>query len=282
MTTTITSAPDPGTFTTIEQAQEARAIASARARRRKFLLWSAPVVALVAIVAFYLIGLAIVVMVGERSYANQSYASALNQFSWTHRVNVVEKWKPWFNTGTSRYSSGAFFTATQDLEDAMELVPRAADGEPRTFEECLVAQNLSLSYEGLGDEAARAEDSEMAISYYDQALATLEGCGSSGGGGDSEQEQEQESEADSTEERQQDKQDEQQQQQEEPADGEGDPEEGEDPADPEEGEGEEEPTPEPTTSDQQQELEQRNEDAQEQTEQEQGQEAGGTGGGQGW
>lgn len=290
--TTLQQAPDPGTFATIEQAQEAKAVAEASARRRRLLLWSAPVVAIVGLIALYLLTITLLVVLGERSYASQSYPSAVRQFSMVQSVNVVESWKPYYNSGTARYSSGAFFTASQELTEALERVPRSEEGEPRGVYECMVAINLSLSYEGMGDEAARAADTAMALSYYEQALAVAEGCGSGGGGGDSEQEQEQESQADENEQRQQDKQDEQeqeqQQQQQEQQQGggsEGEEEsqgggEGEDES--EGGEGGQDPSEQPTTSEQQQELEQRNQDAQDQAEQEREESEGGSGGGQGW
>lgn len=301
----------PGVFSSIEQAQEAHAIAQARNRRRRLLRWSTPFVVVVVVAALYLLGLAGVVMIGERSYAGQSYPSAVRQFSLLQHVNVLERWKPYYNSGTARYSSGAFFTATQELERAMELVPRGAPEEGRSAEECLVATNLSLAYEGLGDEAARASDPAMAIAYYEQALATIAGCGTAGGGGGS---QEQQESADQAEERQQDKQQEQQEQQEqdsggqggesEPDDGDSSPDDGqqdsEDPADQEDsnsgedgqeqeqdpesdpsGEASQTPTPDPY-SEQQRELEERNREAQEQREQEQQESGGGSGGGQGW
>ncbi|WP_148059557.1 hypothetical protein [Salana multivorans] len=305
-------------FASIEAAREAKAIADARARRSRLLRWSAPVVAILALAAVFLFAICIVVLVGERSYAAQSYTSAAGQFGVVRSVNAVETWKPHYNVGTAEYSSGRFFAATQDLGVALTLVPKAPEGEPPGRDECLVRINLSLSYEGLGDEAARATDAAMAISYYQQALDTVAGCGSGGGGGGSEQEQEA---ADQAEERQEEKQSEQQQEQqggEGDSDGQGgqEPDEGEqggegDQQDGDTGEDEgdnggqqgEEPTPTPTdgdgdqqggegedgepsetstTSEQQQELEQRNQDAQEQREREQQEEGGGGGGQQGW
>ena len=311
-TTTTPPRGDRDFFTSIEAAQEARAIADARARRRKLLRWSSPVVAVVGLAAAFLLAICGVVLVGERSYAATSYTSAAGQFGVLRSVNAVETWKPHYNVGTSEYSSGRFFAATQELEHALTLVPRAPEGEPPGRDECLVRINLSLSYEGLGDEAARASDHPMAISYYDQALAMIQGCGSGGGGGGSQQEQES---ADQAQDRQEQKQDEQQQEQGgEGAEGEGENEgenqggNGEDEGDQGEDEGEQggQPSPSPsdsegeggegdptpsdsgtpsetsTMSDQQRELEERNRDAQEEREREQQEEGGGSGGGQGW
>lgn len=297
-------------FTTIEAAQEARAVAQARARRRRLLRWSAPIVGVVGLAAVFLLTICVVVVVGERSYAATSFTSAAGQFGVLRSVNAVETWKPHYNVGTAEYASGRFFRATQDLGIALDLVPKSPEGEPPGRDECLVRINLSLSYEGLGDEAARASDHPMAIDYYSQALAYVEGCGSGGGGGGSEQEQES---ADEAQDRQQEKQDEQESEQSggegeqeggnggegenpggdgENPDGEGG-EGGDDPSEqPSNGEGENEGDPTPTDSgeptegstmsEQQRELEERNREAQEQREREQQEEGGGSGGRQGW
>ncbi|GMA32793.1 hypothetical protein [Litorihabitans aurantiacus] len=293
MSSTLTSLPAPGRFETVEQAQEARALAEAAARRRTLLTWSSPVVAIVLLAAIYLLTITAVVIVGERSYGNQSFATATRQFSWLQNVNALERWKPHYNAGTARYAGGGFFSASQELERALELVPKGTDGE-RGADECRVAMNLSLTYEGLGDEAARAEDPAMALAYYEQALAQLEGC-ASGGGGDSDQQQE----AQESQDRQEGKQGEQEQEQQPGEEGDGDPADpdtdpGEDPADPSDDPSGDDPAPEeptedqtgasqdPELSDEEREVAERNAEAERQRQQEEQQEGGGSGGGQGW
>ncbi|WP_108718821.1 hypothetical protein [Miniimonas sp. S16] len=309
MTSTLTpSGSQPGMFETIEQAQEARAVAEAKARRRRLLVWSSPVVAVVGLAALYLLTITVVTAFGGRSYATQAYPTAVRQFSAIQHLNAVETWKAYYNAGTAEYSQGAFFRATQELGEAMERVPRAADGEPRTGEECLVATNLSLAYEGLGDEAARGDDHATAVDYYAQAQATIEGCGSAGGGGGSDEQQES---ADQAQDRQEQKQNEQQDQQDQQDQQQGEG--GEDPsqnpsqdpsadpsASPSQGpsadasaspsenpsgdpsDGGQNPSESPSVSDQQRELEERNRGAQEDRDREQQESGGGSGGGQGW
>lgn len=290
MSSTLNALPAPGQFETVEQAQQARAMAEAAARRRRLLVWSAPVVALLSLAAIYLLTITAVVMVGERSYAARSYTTATSQFSWLQNVNALQTWKPYYNAGTARYAGGGFFPASQELEQALEIVPKGTDGQ-RGADECLVAMNLSLAYEGLGDEAARAADPEMALSYYDQALVQLEGCGS-GSGGDSDQE----SEATESQERQEGKQDEQQQEQQGGGEGEGEPgepQQGEDPADPNTDPGDDPAEPDPNAegdqpaepddrTQEERELDERNAEAERERQAEESQEGGGTGGGQGW
>ena len=305
----------PGQFETVEQAREARLMALASARRSKLLKWSAPFVAVAAIAAIYLLAITAIVIAGERNFASHSYASSVQQFSSLQNLNILERWKPYYNTGTARYASGAFFAASRELNTAMELVPKGTP-EERGAEECMVATNLSLTYEGMGDEAARANDPAMALDYYAQALATIEGCGTGGGGGGSQEQQEQAQEA---QERQEGKQEEQQQQQEgegdptdqpspgdgEPTDqptpgdgapsanptptpGEGEPSgspspgDGEPSSSPTPGDGEPSSSPSPTLSEEEQELQDRNREAQEQRERDEQSSGGGSGGGQGW
>ncbi|PWD50956.1 hypothetical protein C8046_10110 [Serinibacter arcticus] len=292
MSPTLTELPAPGQFETVEQAQQARAVAEAGVRRRKLLVWSSPVVALLVLAAIYLLTITTVVIVGERSYENRSYATATRQFSWLQNVNALETWKPYYNAGTARYAGGGFFRASQELEQALEIVPKGTDGA-RGADECKVAMNLSLAYEGLGDEAALAADPAMALTYYAQALAQLEGCGS-GSGGDSEQE----SEAQESQERQEGKQGEQEQAQgggEDPSDPSDPADPGEDPADPTDptDPGEEPPptdpgedqtgaSEDPDMSEEEREVAERNAEAERERQEQEQQEGGGSGGGQGW
>lgn len=293
MSPTLTSLPAPGQFETIEQAQEARALAEAAARRHKLLVWSSPVVAVFLLAAIYLLTITTVVIVGERSYASQGYATATRQFTWLQNVNALERWKPYYNAGTARYAGGGFFPASQELEQALEIVPKGTDGQ-RGADECLVAMNLSLAYEGLGDQAALAADPAMAIAYYDQALAQLEGCGS-GSGGDSEQE----SEAQESQERQEGKEGEQQQEQEsqqggDPSDPSDPSDPADDPADPSDDPTGSDPAPtdpteeqtgaseDPDMTDEEREVAERNAEAEAERQQQEQESQGGDGGGQGW
>ena len=278
MTATGTKLPAPGQFETVEQALQAKALAVAAARRRKLLVRSWPVVTVLLLAAVYLLTITSAVIVGERSFASHNYTSATKQFAWLQNVNALQTWKPYYNTGTARYAGGGFFPASQDLEKALELVPKGTE-EERGGDECLVAMNLSLTYEGLGDQSARASDPAMALDYYARALEQLEGCARGSGGGEG-----QESEAQESQDRKEDKQSEQKEAQ----NGGGDPgeEPGEEPTDqPGEEPGEtptpSEPTPDPV-SEEERELAERNAEADREREATEQREGGGSGGGQGW
>jgi hypothetical protein len=142
--------------------------------RRTLLLWSAPVVAAMVVIAAYLITWSLVARAGAGDFDSEQYSRAESEFSFLTNVNLIETWKAHYDVGTARYANGDPFPASLALERALELVPKG--DERRGFEECLVATNLSLSYESLGDSYVAAGDTQMAISYYEKAIATLDGC----------------------------------------------------------------------------------------------------------
>lgn len=145
-----------------------------RKQRRTLLLWSAPVVAVMVVAAAYLLTWSLVASAGTRDFDSESYAPAESKFAFLTNANLIETWKAHYDVGTARYANGDPFPASLALERALELVPKGE--ERRGYEECLVATNLSLSYEALGDSYVAASDKQMAISYYEKAIATLDGC----------------------------------------------------------------------------------------------------------
>lgn len=197
--------PRPGTFTTATERRDADFARKLAGRRRRLLLWSAPLVLLALLAGVKLLSASLINSAGTSAYSNASYATAQSRFEDLKFFNVIEPWKAYFNEGTARYAAGEFFLATQQFEPALDLVPRTPEEEPRGPQECAVRTNYSLALEGLGDENLAAADPAMASDYYDQAQAMLADCGTSGGGGE---------EAEEAEERQQQRQEEAQQQQE--------------------------------------------------------------------
>lgn len=207
MTSTMTPPdwlPGPGTFTTATERRDAEFARRLAGRRRRLLLWSAPLVLLALLAGAKLLSATLINSAGASAYSSASYATAQSRFEDLKFFNVVESWKAYFNEGTARYAAGEFFLATQQFEPALDLVPRTPEGEPRGPQECAVRTNYSLALEGLGDENLSAADPAMAADYYDQAQAMLADCGTSGGGGE---------QAEQAEERQQQRQEEAQQQQ---------------------------------------------------------------------
>lgn len=237
--------------------------------RRRLLILSAPVVAVALVLAVLLLGPAAMLAGGGRDFRAERYDAAAHGFS-SGAWGLGESWRAAFDEGTAQYAGGAAFEATRTLERALALVApdggastdeNASEPRERSQPECLVATNLALAYEALGDDSSGAGDADMATRYYERALAQLAGC-TSQDREPTDATQEQTDVADSTAARTQAKAQQQVT--------ESEPEEPET-TDPEEQE-----------SERQRELEQRNRDALVKREQEQGKLGDGGGGGQAW
>ncbi|UFU02829.1 hypothetical protein LQF12_15295 [Ruania suaedae] len=300
--------PPPGEFRTTEEIRDARFHEQLARRRKRMLLWSAPVVVIALLAAIKLLSATLINVAGTSAYDNAGYVTASERFSSLELFNVVEPWKAHFNQGTAIYAGGDFFNATLQLEVALGLVPQAPQDEPRGEDECKVRTNYSLALEGLGDEASIASDFATASNYYDQAQTMLSDCGESGGSGGEEAQEAEERQQESQEQSQQDQQQQEQEQQEGEEGEEGDPSESpsdgesgesESPSDGESGESEsptggesespsegesggESPSPTESLDPRQEELQSRNQEAQESREASEQASGGGNGSGQNW
>jgi len=293
--------PPPGEFKTTQEIRDAKYADELRRRRRRLLWWSLPVVLLAFLVALKLISAVVINAAGTSAYDNQNHNTAASRFEALEFVNVVEPWKPYFNSGTAIYASGDFFAATVPLTTALDLVPKDPPEAPRGEEECAVRTNYSLALEGLGDEAMIAEQPDMALDYYDQAQEMLDDCGEDGGSGGEEAQEAEERQQESHGEAEEQQQQQDQEQEQGPSDEEGedyqdesdDPDHGEDTGDPEDGEEEhDQPNEEDSQGggqeddepidDQQRELEERNQDAEQSRQADEERDGGGDGSGQNW
>lgn len=295
--------PPPGEFRTTEEIRDARFAEELAARRRRLLLWSAPLMLIAFLAALKLLSAVALNMAGSSAYEHANHNTAAERFEALEVFNVVEPWKAHFNQGTAIYASGQFFQATQQLEVALDLVPRSPQGEPPGKDECDVRTNYSLALEGLGDESRAAGDPAMAADYYQQAQTMLANCGESGGNGGEEAQEAEERQQESQEQAEQEQQQQEQEQQgedggegesEEPTDGEssgesesptdgessGDGGESESPSD--DGSGGESELPTESLDPQQEELQSRNEEAQQSADAEEQASGGGNGSGQNW
>ncbi|GAB2609621.1 hypothetical protein [Pseudactinotalea suaedae] len=297
--------PPPGEFRTTEEIRDARYAEELRTKRRRLLLWSLPLMLIAFIAAVKLLSAVALNMAGSSAYENANHNTAADRFASLEFFNVIEPWKAHFNQGTAIYASGQFFRATQQLDVALDLVPKAPQGEPPGEDECSVRTNYSLALEGLGDEAMAEGDPAMGAARYAEAQEMLASCGESGGNGGEEAQEAEERQQESQE--QAEEQQEQQEQEgegedptdgptdgesETPTDGEssggetptdGESSGGETPTDGESsGEGGESETPTESTDPQQEELESRNEEAQQSADAEEQASGGGDGSGQNW
>lgn len=298
--------PPPGEFKTTEEIRDARYADELRRKRKRLLLWSIPLMLIAFLAAVKLLSAVAINMAGSSAYENANYNTAADRFESLEVFNVIEPWKAHFNQGTAIYAGGQFFQATQELDVALDLVPKSPQGEPPGEDECSVRTNNSLAIEGLGDEASAAGDPAMAAARYAEAQEMLANCGESGGNGGEEAQEAEERQQESQEqaEEQQEQEEQEGEEGEEPTDGEsetptdgessgeGESEtptdgessgEGETPTDGESGEGESEtPTDGESGDPQQDELESRNDEAQQSADADEQASGGGNGSGQNW
>jgi len=299
--------PPPGEFKTTEEIRDAKYADELRRKRKLLLLWSLPVMIIAFLAGLKLLSAVALNMAGASAYEHANHNTAADRFESLEFFNVVEPWKAHFNQGTAIYAGGDFWEATQQLEVALDLVPKSPQGEPPGKEECDVRTNYSLALEGLGDEAMAASDPAMGATRYAEAQEMLSNCGESGGNGgeeaqEAEERQEQsQSDADQQqEEQEQQGEDGEEGESESPSDGEsgesespsdGESGESESPSDGESGEsespsegesGDQSASPTESTDPQQEELESRNEDAQQSADAEEQASGGGNGSGQNW
>jgi len=289
--------PPPGEFKTTEEIRDARYAEELRAKRKRLLLWSLPLMLIAFLAALKLLSAVALNTAGSSAYENANHNTAADRFASLEVFNVIEPWKAHFNQGTAIYASGQFFQATRQLQVALDLVPKAPQGEPPGEDECSVRTNYSLALEGMGDEAMAAGDPAMGAVRYAEAQEMLVSCGESGGNGGEEaqeaEERQQESQEQAEEQQEQQEQEQQQGEGEDPTDGPTDGEsetptdgessgEGETPTDGESGEGGESESPTDSGDPQQEELESRNEEAQQSADAEEQASGGGDGSGQNW
>jgi hypothetical protein len=137
-----------------------------RRRLRVALLLAGVLPALVA-VAFLV---KVVVMLshdgdGRALFDEDDYSAAAGEFAANDRLNWFEPWIAPFDEGAARHADGELEAAIGLYDEALEDVP--------VEEECTVRINQALAYETLGDQAAEAADSELAMEQWQAGIATL-------------------------------------------------------------------------------------------------------------
>lgn len=264
-------------MTTRAEKREQRTVHSRR--RRRMLAWSAPVVVLVVLLGGYVTALWGLNAWGVQRY-DEEPAAAAGLFEGVARASgPVEPWQPYFNAGTAQVADARAFSGSEELREALRLVPEAGPAQGASpgqkdpqAPECRVRRNLSLALETLGDETVGSDEVGAAV-YWAEAQELIEPCTSEPDNAESSARQQQ---------KQDDVTDD-----DEPPDDPDEPDEPEEPEEPEEPD-DPEPTPtptpteEPSTDPQRDELEERNREAQRERQQQQEREGGGYGGGQNW
>ncbi|EWT01931.1 hypothetical protein N865_12505 [Intrasporangium oryzae NRRL B-24470] len=140
-----------------------------RRRRRRLLLGSAPVVAMLVLLALRLLTLNVVHGQTRAAYDAGDRQATLHSAARQGWLNVVETFRAPFANGDAHVLGGHFDLARPWFEQAFELVPKGG------IDECKVRVNLGLTYEALGD-AAKARDRTLEWKqFYDKGIAVTRG-----------------------------------------------------------------------------------------------------------
>lgn len=147
---------------------------TARARRKRLLLWSAVPVMLLLCVAAKLLSLNVLADRAATGFAAGNAPAVDAAAEGLGLANLVEPHKAPFAAGDAAVLAGDYGEAKALFEQALGLVPDGAG------DECLVLVNLVLVTEGLGDQRLQAGDPSSAVPLFNEALATAgqapEGC----------------------------------------------------------------------------------------------------------
>jgi tetratricopeptide (TPR) repeat protein len=138
---------------------------SRRRLRTVLLVASAPVVALLLVVSFWLLGLSVTAGQAIAQYDDGAYVASAATSGSLLEQNHVEQWLPFFNRGSALTGENDFVSAIDDFEQALVRVP--ADHK------CEVLINLSLAWEKLGDGYAQAGLYAGAALLYQHAADVL-------------------------------------------------------------------------------------------------------------
>jgi hypothetical protein len=146
-----------------------------RRLRRRLLLWSAPVVLVVLLVALKLLSLPLFAALAQHSYDGRAYERAASLTEPLGVANLVEPWVHHFDRGTAYAQVGVLDVARDEFLAALDLAP---EGDETVS--CVIRTDLVLVIEAQGDAALlelRYADAEQ---LYELGQATVaeapEGC----------------------------------------------------------------------------------------------------------
>lgn len=134
-------------------------------RRKRLLLYSAPLCLIALAISLKFIGIAAFSGFAHANYQHNQFNAAANWLQPLHVANWFESYKAPFNHGNILFKKGDFHEAEEMYRKALETVP--------TEHECSVRINLALTLERLGDAAVQEKKLDDAILHYDQVKAVL-------------------------------------------------------------------------------------------------------------
>jgi hypothetical protein len=143
--------------------------------RRRLVLFSGPVVLVILLVAVKLIGMPVLALTAQGTYAGRAYDRTVASADGLAIVNVFEPWVQHFDRGTGLAGIGVLTDARTELENSLALVPKGDTGAA-----CMVRTDLLLVVEEQGDSAVLDQSFDQASAFYAHALslynAAPEGC----------------------------------------------------------------------------------------------------------
>lgn len=153
-------------------AEGGKTVTALHKKRRRLLLWSAPVMLLAVLLAVKLLSLPLLAGQSATSFAANQGDGTLRAAHGLGTLNVVERYKAPFALGDGYVLKGDFAQARSSFAAALVLAPAA--------ESCKVRVNLVLSLERLGDARAEAGDPASALAFYQEGSAMVgdapQGC----------------------------------------------------------------------------------------------------------
>ena len=157
------------------EAQAGPSVVEYRRRlRRRLLLWSAPIVLIVLLVALKLLSLPTFAALAQWSYGDRAFERSASLTEPLGVVNVVEPWVHHFDRGTAYAQVGVLDVARGEFVTALDLAPDDATIS------CVIRVNLVLTIEAQGDAALlelRYADAEALYEQGTQAVDEApEGC----------------------------------------------------------------------------------------------------------
>lgn len=146
--------------------QVARVRGQRLARRRRMLLWSAPVILLALVVIWKALSVPIIAASAQEEFASGNFEGAESSFHTLQTWNVAEQWKVHFNEGTAQLAGDRLDSAITTLFLAHGLAPAAPedmsdlpDGDVPPI--CAIQTNLAIAHELKGDVTQAVADAHV-------------------------------------------------------------------------------------------------------------------------
>lgn len=134
-------------------------------RRSRLMLAAAPIALIAGLAGAKLVHQHLVAELALAQYLDGEAEAALNTAGQLHWLNLVERWKPDYNTGTSLLALDALDDAVAAFERALPLASPP--------EQCPIRANLAIALERQGDRSLAGNDPAGAGAKYEAALAVI-------------------------------------------------------------------------------------------------------------